>query len=323
MKVLIAGITGQLGSYTAELCLEKGYQVFGISKINAKQWRIRHLLDKIHLINLDIQDSFGIIKLFKDLQPDWVFNYSGQSHVGYSFENPHATLYGNIFGTLNLLEAIKLFSSKSRFYQNGSGEQFGEKSVPQDETCSFEPKSPYAIAKTTSHQLVENYRNNYDLFACSGIVFNSESHRRSEYFVTKKITKYVASLHQYKSSISGAFDNKFEKLKLGNINVFRDWGYAQDVSRANCLMLEQTHPSDFVIATGKTHSLKELLDVAFKTYNYNWENYIEIDKTLFRPNDINYLCGNPTKLINLGWQPTISFEKLIHSMVRDDRKLLT
>lgn len=323
MKILIAGITGQLGSYTAELCLEKGHEVFGISKINAKQWRIRHLLDKIHLINLDIQDSFGIIKIFKELQPDWVFNYSGQSHVGYSFENPHATLYGNIFGTLNLLEAIKLFSPKSKFYQNSSGEQFGEKTEPQDENCSFEPKSPYAIAKTASHQLVENYRNNYGMFACSGIVFNSESWRRSEYFVTKKITKYVATLHQYKSSISGAFNNDFERLKLGNINVFRDWGYAKDVAQANCFMLEQNEPNDFVIATGKTHSLQELLEIAFKTYNYNWQNYIEIDTTLFRPNDIHYLCGNPSQLMSLGWEPTISFEELIQSMVQESRKSVT
>lgn len=318
-KALITGITGQDGSYLTELLLEKGYEVHGIirrsSSFNTE--RIDHLYQDPHIENTrlflhygDLSDSSNICRILEKVAPDEIYNLGAQSHVRVSFDTPEYTADVTGLGTIRLLDAIRDTQIKTKFYQASSSELYGKvQEVPQKETTPFYPRSPYACAKAYSYYITVNYRESYDMFACNGILFNHESPRRGETFVTRKITKALAKI------IAG----KQDKLYLGNLDSKRDWGYAKDYVEAMWLMLQQEEADDYVVATGETYSVKDFLAEAFSIVNLDWQKYVEIDSKYFRPAEVDLLIGDASKAkAKLGWQPKTSFKELVKIMVEAD-----
>ena len=328
MKAIIFGITGQDGSYLAELLIEKGYEVVGITRRVSVPTlnRINHILPKIKIVEGDITDAFSVSNVIKEEEPDEIYNLAAQSHVGTSFKQPSLTWDVTAGGVLNILEAIRYSGRKDaiKFYQASSSEMFGknynlregfaEMIKFQDEKTPFAPQSPYAIAKLAAHHLVRNYRDSYGIFACSGILFNHESERRGEKFVTRKITKWIGEF------VASGMDKEFPTLRLGNLDAKRDWGHAEDYVRGMWQMVQHKIPDDYVVATGETYSVREFLDIAFKYVGIDdWENLVVIDPEFYRPAEVDYLLGIPTKAKRvLGWEPHISFEKLVERMVDSD-----
>ncbi len=318
-KALITGITGQDGSYLTELLLSKGYSVYGIirrsSSFNTD--RIDHIYQdphiagrRLHLVYGDLNDASSLNKILRDVKPDEIYNLGAQSHVRVSFDIPEYTAEVCALGTLRLLEAIRDTGINTKFYQASSSELYGKvQEVPQKETTPFYPRSPYAAAKLYAYWITVNYRESYGLFACNGILFNHESPRRGETFVTRKVTKGAAAI---KLGLQ-------DKLYLGNLDAKRDWGYAGDYVEAMWLMLQQDKPDDFVIATGETYSIRDLLDEAFGHLGLDWHPYVEIDPRYYRPAEVDLLIGDPTKArTKLGWEPKVKFQDLVKMMVDAD-----
>jgi len=320
-KALITGITGQDGSYLAELLLEKGYEVHGLirrsSTFNTE--RIDHLYKDFHdpearmyLHYGDLSVSNHLMKLVYDIQPDEIYNLGAQSHVRVSFDMPEYT--GDItgLGTLRMLESIRKTGIQTKFYQASSSEMFGAASPPQNEQTPFEPQSPYAAAKVYSYYVVKNYRKAYNIFACNGILFNHESPRRGETFVTRKITRAATRI---KLGLQA-------KLYLGNLNPKRDWGFAGNFVDAMWLILQQDEPDDYVVATGESHSVREFAETVFQKLGLDYKEYVEIDKKYFRPSEVDVLRGDSSKARKeLGWSPKVGFEQLIEMMVEKDLEL--
>lgn len=321
-KALITGITGQDGSYLAELLLEKGYEVYGIirraSTFNTSRiddiYKDPHEKTNLHLIFGDLSDSSSVMSILQQVQPDEIYNLGAQSHVRVSFDIPEYTGDVVALGTLRILEAMQKLGLKSRFYQASSSEMYGKvQAVPQTEETPFYPRSPYAVAKLYGHWITKNFRESYDMYACSGILFNHESPRRGETFVTRKITRAVAHI---KAGLQ-------DKLYLGNLDSKRDWGYAKEYVEAMWLMLQQDEPDDYVIATNETHTIREFLDVAFGHVGLDWKKYVEIDPKYFRPAEVDLLIGDPSKAKKkLGWEPKTTFKELAELMVDADIELL-
>ena len=318
-KALITGITGQDGSYLAELLLEKGYEVHGIirraSTFNTE--RVDHLYQDPHINGVrlflhygDIADSTNLIKLLYRIQPDEIYHLAAQSHVRVSFDIPEYTGDVTGLGTIRILEAIRETGLKTKFYQASSSEMYGKaQEVPQRETTPFYPRSPYGAAKVYAYWLTVNYRESYGIFACNGILFNHESPRRGETFVTRKVTRAAARI---KAGLE-------KKLYLGNLDAKRDWGYAKEYVEAMWLMLQQDEPDDYVIATGETHSVRELLEEAFSYVALDWRKYLEIDTRYYRPAEVDLLIGDPGKAKRkLGWEAKTKFRNLIRLMVDAD-----
>lgn len=342
-RALITGITGQDGSYLSELLLSKGYEVHGIKRRSSSfnTARVDHLFQDKHetsnpkffLHYGDVTDSTNIIRLISDIQPDEIYNLAAQSHVRVSFETPEYTAQADALGVLRILEAIRILKleKKIRFYQASTSELYGNATiVPQNENTPFCPCSPYAVAKLYAYWITINYRKAYDIFACNGILFNHESPVRGETFVTRKITRAVARI----------FCGLQQKLYLGNLDAKRDWGYAPDYVKAMWLMLQQDRPDDYVIATGKTYSVRQFVELAFKYVGINIEwRYtgiqeqgldsstgrvlVAVDHQYFRPSDIELLVGDSSKALNLlGWSPTVDFYTLVEIMMKSDLKLI-
>lgn len=315
-KALITGITGQDGSYLAELLLKKGYEVHGIMRRNSTftTGRIEHIFDKIQLHYGDLADSSSLQHIISKVQPDEVYNLAAQSHVKVSFDVPEYTADVTGTGTLRLLEAIRTAAPQAKFYQASSSEMFGKVlEVPQTEVTPFYPRSPYGAAKVYSYWITKNYRESYDMFACNGILFNHESPRRGETFVTRKITRAVAAIKA----------GKQDKLMLGNLDAKRDWGFAGDYVEAMWLMLQADKPDDYVVATNETHSVKEFCQIAFEHVGLDWEKYVEVSEKYFRPAEVDLLIGDPAhSKKQLKWEPRVSFEELVKMMVDADIKEL-
>jgi GDPmannose 4,6-dehydratase len=319
-KALITGITGQDGSYLTELLLGKGYDVYGVirraSTFNTE--RIDHIYQDPHasgrrlrLLYGDLNDASSLNKILRDVQPDEIYNLGAQSHVRVSFDIPEYTAEVGALGTLRLLEAIRETGLRgTRFYQASSSELFGKvQEVPQRETTPFYPRSPYGVAKLYAYWVTVNYRESYGLFACNGVLFNHESERRGETFVTRKITRAAAA-------IKLGLQNK---LYLGNLDAKRDWGHAKDFVEAMWLMLQRDEADDYVIATGETHSVREFLDEAFGRLDLDWKQFVEIDPRYFRPTEVDLLVGDASKARRkLGWEPKITFKELVRTMVDAD-----
>ena len=317
-KALITGITGQDGSYLSELLLKKNYKVYGIVRRVALEdethrlWRIKHLLDKIELKSASLESYASIVKIIQKVRPDEIYHLGAQSFVAYSFEDEFSTLNTNINGTHYILSAIKDFSPKTKFYFAGSSEMFGKvQKSRQDENTRFYPRSAYGISKVAGFELTRNYREAYNIFACTGILFNHESPKRGFEFVTRKISSSVAKIKLGKQNY----------LYLGNINAKRDWGHARDYVKAMWLMLQQRKPQDFVIGTGKMHSVKDFAKLAFSTAGLNYKRYIKFNKELLRPAEVDTLRANYNKANKLlKWKPTVKFEQLVKEMVLEDIK---
>jgi len=326
-RALITGITGQDGSYLSELLLAKGYEVHGIirrtSTINTD--RLDHMYQDPHLPATklflhygDLTDGTTLGRILEAVQPHEVFNLGAQSHVRVSFDSPEYTVDAVGMGTLRLLEALRDYQQRNdreiRFYQAGSSEMYGlVQAVPQNEDTPFYPRSPYACAKVYAHWQTINYRESYKMFACNGILFNHESPRRGETFVTRKITRAIARI------VAG----QQKKLYLGNLDSKRDWGYAKDYVEAMWLMLQQDEPDDYVVSTGETHSVREFLEEAFSYVNLKWDDYVEIDPRYFRPAEVDLLLGDSTKAKQkLGWEPKVTFKGLVELMVDADLSAL-
>ena len=323
---IIYGVTGQDGSYLSELLLSKQYTVYGITRRTSvpNTTRINHLLTQkqFHLTQGDVTDSGSIYRLLNEVQADEVYNLAAQSHVGTSFQQPSLTWDVTAQGCMNILEVIRSMGNRPRFYQASSSEMFGDqysldhnREKYQDEDTKFNPQSPYGIAKLAAHHSVRLYRDSYGIFACGGILFNHESERRGESFVTRKISRYVASL--YWATQEG---RSIPNLQLGNLAAKRDWGHAKDYVKAMWLMLQQWEPRDFVVATGKTHSIEDYLKEAFQCININeYIDYVEINNNLLRPSEVPYLRGFSRKAKKrLDWKPEISFTDLVNRMVQHD-----
>jgi GDPmannose 4,6-dehydratase len=314
---LITGITGQDGSYLAEFLLEQGYKVFGMVRRASveKYERIAHITDKVELIQGDLLDQLSLISVLKQTQPDEVYNLAAQSFVPTSWVQPVLTSEFTALGATRLLEAIRLVNREIRFYQASSSEMFGKvRETPQTELTPFYPRSPYGVSKVYAHYITVNYRESYGLFAASGILFNHESPRRGLEFVTRKVTDGVARI---KLGVS-------QELRLGNLDARRDWGFAGDYVKAMWLMLQQPKPDDYVIATGKTYSVRDLVRVAFQAADLDWEQYVKVDKNLLRPAEVELLIGDASKAKReLGWEPKVSFEEMIQMMVRADLERVT
>jgi GDPmannose 4,6-dehydratase len=316
-KALITGITGQDGSYLAEFLLDKGYAVHGLvrrsSTINFE--RIAHLQDKIELIPGDLLDQSSLLAALNKAEPDEVYNLAAQSFVPTSWSQPVLTGEFTALGVTRILEAIRVVNPAIRFYQASSSEMFGmAEESPQNERTRFYPRSPYGVAKLYGHWITVNTRESYHLFACSGILFNHESPRRGIEFVTRRVSHSVARI---KLGLQ-------EKLKMGNLDVERDWGFAGDYVRAMWLMLQQDVPEDYVVATGLTHSVRHLLELAFTHVGLDYREHVEIDPNLLRPAEVYHLRGDYSKAReHLGWEPVVSFERLVASMVDCDMKLLS
>ena len=338
-KALITGVTGQDGSYLADFLIKKGYEVHGIKRrtslINTN--RIDHLFQDPHETNLkfilhhgDLTDSTSLIRIIQEVQPDEIYNLAAQSHVKVSFEEPEYTANSDALGALRILEAIRILKleKKTRYYQASTSELYGlVRETPQNETTPFYPRSPYGVAKLYAYWITVNYREAYGIYACNGILFNHESPVRGETFVTRKITRALARI---KLGLQ-------KTLYLGNLNSKRDWGHARDYVEVQWLMLQQAKPEDFVIATGKQHSVRDFVNLAAKNLNmkiewkgkaekevgiYNNQEIIKIDTTYYRPTEVDSLLGDPSKVQKkLGWQPKISFEQLVKEMVESDLKL--
>lgn len=334
---IITGITGQDGSYLSEFLLNKGYAVIGLvrrSSTNTLE-RVRHLEDnpQFTIVESDLTDPISINTIVKQYQPDEFYNLAAQSHVGTSFKQPVYTFEVNALGVLYILEAIRHSSPHTRFYQASTSEMFGsnydygdvgygdvERKFQTEDTV-FAPNSPYAVAKVAAHHLVRQYRVSYELYASCGILFNHESERRGEKFVTRKITKYVAGLHKYRNTLHGLkIDDNYPKLRLGNLDAMRDWGYAPDYVEGMWLMLQQDVPGDYVLATGETHSIRDFLSAAFNHIGINdWTKYVEVDPEFYRPADVEFLLGRSHKAEHqLGWKPKTTFNGLVNKMVDYD-----
>jgi len=314
-KALITGITGQDGSYLAELLLEKGYSVFGLIRRSANPnfWRIQHILDKIKLVEGDLLDQTSLNNVVAMVQPDEVYNLASQSFVGTSWTQPELTAEITGLGALRMLEAVRQFCPKARFYQASSSEMFGAvKETPQDENTPFYPRSPYGAAKVFAHNITVNYRESYGMFCVSGILFNHESPRRGEEFVTRKITRAVGRI---KVGLQ-------ESLELGNLEPKRDWGHARDYVEAMWMMLQASEPRDYVVGTGETHSVREFVQAAFAAAGLDWTKYVIVSDKLFRPAEVYLLHANPKRIKDhLGWKPKCSFEQLVQEMVEADIEL--
>jgi GDPmannose 4,6-dehydratase len=312
MRALITGITGQDGSYLAEFLLDKGYEVYGIVRRSSleKFDRIEAITEKIRFVEGDLTDQSSLDQALQQLKPDELYNLAAQSFVPVSWNQPVLTADVTGLGALRVMEAIRKHSPQTKFLQASSSEMFGKvREKPQTEKTPFHPRSPYGVAKTFGHHITVNYRESYGLFACSSICFNHESPRRGIEFVTRKVTQTVAKI---KLGVA-------DKLKMGNIDAQRDWGFAGDYIRAMWLMLQQPQAEDYVIATGKTHSVQELLEVAFSHAGLDWKKYVEIDPKLVRPAEVDYLCGDASKARKvLGWVPEVTFKQLIEMMVDAD-----
>ena len=319
-KALITGITGQDGSYLAEFLLEKGYEVHGIVRRVAiedpenRLWRIKHLVNKIILHSGSVDSFPSIYKVVEKVKPDECYHLAAQSFVTYSFEDEFSTINTNINGTHFTLSAIKDIAPNCKFYFAGSSEMFGSVTeTPQNENTPFNPRSSYGISKVAGFQLMKNYRELHNIFAVSGILFNHESPRRGFEYVTRKVTSTVARIKL----------GLVKELRLGNLDAKRDWGYAGDYVKAMWLMLQQKDPDDYAIATGKSHSIRELLEIAFEQINLKWGDYVIIDKKLYRSSDKHELRGDYSKAKKkLNWEPKVSFEELVKSMVDSDLALL-
>ncbi len=317
---LITGITGQDGSYLAEFLLKKKYKVHGIVRRIASEyeshrlWRIKNIANRITLHAGSLESYASVVKIVQKIKPSEIYHLAAQSYLDYSFRDEFSTLNININGTHYLLSAIRDFSPKSKFYFAGSSEMFGKvQSVPQNEKTPFYPRSSYGISKVTGHDLTRNYREAYKIYGCTGILFNHESPRRGFEFVTRKISHSVAKI---KLGLQ-------RNLKLGNINAYRDWGHAQDYVEAMWLMLQQKKPDDFVIGTGKQHSVKEFAKVAFSIVGLNYNDYVIVDKKLFRPSEVDTLLANCSKARKkLKWRPKVSFKNLVKDMVDSDLKFV-
>jgi GDPmannose 4,6-dehydratase len=319
-KALITGITGQDGSYLAELLLSKGYEVHGVvrrsSSFNTERldriYQDPHASDyRLRLHYGDLEDGSSLAKLVTHVQPAEIYNLGAQSHVRVSFDIAEYTVSTVGLGTLRLLEAVRELGQSVRFYQASSSEMFGSSSPPQNEQTPFQPRSPYACAKVMAHQLCQNYRDAYGMFIACGILFNHESPRRGIPFVTRKITRAAAR-------IKHGLDRK---LFMGNLDAKRDWGFAGDYVEAMWLMLQQDTPDDYVIATGESHSVRDVLDVAFGELGLEWQKFVELDPRYLRPTEVDHLRGDASKArTRLGWAPKMSFDQLIKSMVRADEE---
>ena len=377
MKAIIFGITGQDGSYLAELLLEKGYEVIGVTRRVSvdTSTRISHILPKITIVEGDVTDGFNVNKIIQDHEPDEIYNLAAQSHVGTSFKQPSLTWDITAGGVLNILEAIKYspHKDKIRFYQASSSEMFGKNynvsdvatlmvrngevvagengkgiydyQKYQDEDTAFMPQSPYAVAKLAAHNMVRIYRDSYGIHGSCGILFNHESERRGEHFVTRKITSWIGKFHEFTrhgvvalegvsyhgseevpddmmARVSHGELKLFPKLRLGNLDACRDWGHAEDYVRAMWMMLQQDEPDDYVIATGETYSVRQFLDATFARIGIeDWGDYVIIDPEFYRPAEVDYLLGRPDKAASkLGWTPNISFKQLAERMVDYDVK---
>jgi len=314
---LITGVTGQDGSYLADFLLEKGYRVYGMVRRSSTEnfERIKHLQDKIELVQADLLDQLSLITALNEVEPDEVYNLAAMSFVPTSWSQPVLTGEFTALGVTRMLEAIRLVNKNVRFYQASSSEMFGKvKESPQSEDTPFYPRSPYGVAKVYGHWLTVNYRESYDIFACSGILFNHESPRRGREFVTRKITDGVARIKLGKAG----------KLYLGNLDAERDWGFAGDYVKAMWLMLQQDEPDDYVVGTGVTHSVREFVRKAFARAGLNWEDRVEVDSNLIRPAEVEHLRADASKARSkLGWEPEISFDGLINMMVDADLERLS
>ena len=316
---LITGINGMDGSHLADFLLEKGYTVYGLERRSSGETRanILHIQDKIKFIKGDLTDQNSLLRALKESNPDEVYNLAAQSFVGESWNTPEHTSEVTGLGVLRMLEAIREYgSTKIKFYQASSSEMFGRMvENPATENTPFYPRSPYGVAKLYGHWITKNYRESYDIFACSGILFNHESERRGLEFVTRKITNGIAKIHL------GLADH----ISLGNLDAKRDWGYAPDYVEAMWLMLQQDEPDDYVIATNCTYSIKDFLDEAFLAVGIaDWEPYIQIDPQFMRPAEVDVLRGNATKAYKqLNWAPKTDFKQMVHTMVQNDIKLLS
>ena len=315
-RALITGVTGQDGSYLAEFLLSKDYEVYGMVRRTStvRYERIQHIQNQIHIVQGDMGDHASLITAISTIQPDEIYNLAAQSFVPTSWNQPVFT--GDItgLGVTRILDAIRSVNPQIKYYQASSSEMFGEvREVPQNESTPFYPRSPYGVAKVYGHWITVNYRESYDLFTCSGILFNHESPRRGLEFVTRKVTHHVAMI---KLELAN-------EIRIGNLESQRDWGYAGDYVRAMWLMLQQNEPDDYVIATGKTHSVERLLEVAFGHVGLNWRDYAVQDPQFMRPAEVDLLVGDATKANQeLGWQPKVTFEELIGVMVDADLKKL-
>jgi GDPmannose 4,6-dehydratase len=307
-RALITGITGQDGSYLAELLVEKGYEVFGAVRRSSTPslWRIQHLLPRVQLRPADLLDQLSLIRLLADIKPHEVYNLAAMSFVPASWDQPMLTGEFNAQGVTRVLEAIRHVDPTIRFYQASSSEMFGKvREVPQTELTPFYPRSPYGVSKVYGHYITVNYRESYGLFACSGILFNHESPRRGLEFVTRKVTDGVA------------------RIKLGNLDAQRDWGFAGDYVRAMWLMLQQPVARDYVIATGESHSVRDLVELAFAHAGLDWQRHVKIDSSLIRPAEVDHLIGDSSYgRRELGWSPTVSFRQLVAMMVDADLERL-
>jgi GDPmannose 4,6-dehydratase len=313
---LITGITGQDGSYLAEFLLEKGYKVYGVTRRTSSPnfQNIKHLIGKVELISGDLLDLSSLCSIVIQTQPDEVYNLGAQSFVGASWEQPILTTQVTALGVTNILEALRRHKPDAKFYQASSSEMFGKvNETPQRETTIFYPRSPYGVAKVYGHWITINYRESFNMYACSGILFNHESPRRGIEFLPRKVSDGVARIAL----------GLEKELKLGNLEARRDWGFAGDYVEAMWLMLQQDIAEDYVISTGETHTVKELVKIAFDHVGLNWEKYVTLDPRFLRPAEVDLLLGDASKAKKqLGWEPKVSFEKLVRMMVEEDVKRL-
>ena len=311
-RAIISGITGQDGSYLAEFLLDQGYEVVGIVRRSSASnlWRIQHLVDRLQLRPADLLDQLSLIRVIDEVRPDEFYNLAAMSFVPASWEQPMLTGEFNAQGVTRVLDAIRQVDSSIRFYQASSSEMFGKVlEVPQTETTPFYPRSPYGVSKVFGHYITVNYRESYDLFACSGILFNHESPRRGLEFVTRKVSDGVARIKL----------GQTDQLKLGNLEACRDWGFAGDYVRAMWLMLQQDQASDFVVATGVSHSVKDLVEIAFKHVGLDWQSYVKTDPSLLRPAEVDRLVGDASRAREiLDWKPSLDLATLIRMMVDAD-----
>jgi len=313
---LITGITGQDGSYLAELLLEKGYDVYGmVRRASAPNlWRIQHLVDRVVLKPADLLDQLSLLRLVDEVRPTEIYNLAAMSFVPASWDQPMLTGEFNAQGVTRLLDAVRQVDTGIRIYQASSSEMFGKvREVPQTEQTPFYPRSPYGVSKVFAHYITVNYRESYNLFAVSGMLFNHESPRRGLEFVTRKVSDGVARIKL------GLADS----LPIGNVDAQRDWGFAGDYVRAMWMMLQQDHPDDYVIATGVSHSVRELLEIAFARVGLDWQKYVRVDPALLRPAEVDHLLGDPAKArAELGWTPSVDFKQLVEMMVDADLEML-
>lgn len=316
-NALITGVTGQDGSYLAELLLEKGYKVFGLRRRTSSpiMENIEYIKNEIEFIEGDLQDQGSLIQAVRQSNPDEVYNLAAQSFVGTSWVQPVLTGQSTAIGVTNMLEAVRLIKPEAKFYQASSSEMFGKVvETPQKETTPFYPRSPYGVAKVYGHWITVNYRESFNMFATSGILFNHESPRRGVEFVTRKVTDAAARIKL----------GMQKELRMGNLDAKRDWGFAGDYVKAMWLMLQQDKADDYVIATGETHTVEELVEIAFGHVGLNWRDYVVVDPKFVRPAEVDLLLGDPTKAKQkLGWELEVGFEQLVTMMVESDLKRLS